>query len=226
METSAKEILTILLLITVSLLPFSQTIFADNIQEENINVYEEISISLEENPSTGYRWHYHIENQDIAEVIKDEFVEEECPPGKLGCGGMHNWLIRGLKPGQTVVIFKLHREGSREVIEKRRHLINVIPEVIEVEKYDLFLVELPENVSTGYKWHLVSDNQIILFIGEEYRQSVDGSDNVDKSPSLGVGGIRQCYLFALKKGQTTLRFELYRDKEDIVDRRFYKIIVN
>lgn len=64
------------------------------------------SISLDENPSTGYSWHIVIENPEVSKVVNDDYSQI----GKLlGSGGVHKWEFKGLKIGSTTIKMDLYR---------------------------------------------------------------------------------------------------------------------
>lgn len=65
-------------------------------------------ISLEENPTTGYTWHYRFGEDGIAVVEDDEFVANNTE-GLVGAGGIHTYRLSGVKPGETGIKFEYRR---------------------------------------------------------------------------------------------------------------------
>ncbi|MGC8789829.1 MAG: stalk domain-containing protein [Caldisericum sp.] len=82
----------------------------------SINVGETYTISLEENASAGYTWHYKINDPSIIAVEKDYYT----PPSstKPGAPQKHNFVIKGLKPGTTQIVFMYYRSFEPNKIEK------------------------------------------------------------------------------------------------------------
>jgi len=70
------------------------------------------SLSLNGNPTTGYTWHYIIENPDIASVVSEKIVPDS---DLLGAGSTFSWTLKALKPGNTRIIFKYYRDWEGEV---------------------------------------------------------------------------------------------------------------
>ncbi len=73
-------------------------------------------IILDENPSTGFIWHYRIADKDIAVLDADQFIPP--PPNKniVGAGGKHNWKFRAVKKGITKITFDYYREWEKNNI--------------------------------------------------------------------------------------------------------------
>lgn len=69
------------------------------------------SLSLKGNPTTGYTWHYIVENPDIASVVSEMIVPDS---DLLGAGSTFSWTLKALKPGNTRIIFKYYRDWEGE----------------------------------------------------------------------------------------------------------------
>jgi len=67
----------------------------------NVQVGDRVRISLNENPSTGYRWRYGWEPRGHLDLLRDRFVPGE--PGRPGQGGVRNILLRASAVGRTEV---------------------------------------------------------------------------------------------------------------------------
>ena len=80
-------------------------------------------------------------------------------------------------------------------------------------------IELDENPSTGYSWHVAISNPEILKVAkDDYTQTGD---------LLGSGGIHKWEIKGIKEGSTTVKFELFRSWEssNIIDTKSYQVIV-
>ena len=73
-------------------------------------VGEELTLTLPENPTTGYRWDVEKKGGPACELVSEEFVP---PPGKAaGAGGHRRWRFRGAKEGQGDVMLTYGRFGQ------------------------------------------------------------------------------------------------------------------
>jgi inhibitor of cysteine peptidase len=67
----------------------------------SFQVGQTIEISLQENPSMGFRWHMVPDSQAAPLVtVDDAFV---LPPGPTGRGGIHRWLFRAERSGEQSI---------------------------------------------------------------------------------------------------------------------------
>ena len=80
-------------------------------------------------------------------------------------------------------------------------------------------IELDENPSTGYSWHVTISNPEILKIAKD--------DYTQKGDLLGSGGIHKWEIKGIKEGSTIVKFELFRSWEpsNIIDTKSYQVIV-
>ncbi|QEK10957.1 hypothetical protein FQB35_00425 [Crassaminicella thermophila] len=91
-------------------------------------------IELQENPTTGYTWKYDIKDKDIIQVISDNYEQDELPEGAksiVGKGGMHTWVIKGLKEGVTTIKFSKQREweGDSSIVETKEFIVTVLSDL-------------------------------------------------------------------------------------------------
>jgi len=79
---------------------------------------DEIAISLDENPTTGFRWAFDALDAAILELIDAEFEGRE--PIVPGRGGERHFLLRVLQAGSTDLQLKEWREweGDESVIRR------------------------------------------------------------------------------------------------------------
>lgn len=108
-------------------LPGKQSI-ADNQLPSECQIYDnKLIITLNENPTTGYRWEFQMDKNDIIEFESDEFNGDENPLGLDGVGGKHFWVFKGVSTGIVALTFKYRRpwEEANNVIETKSFLISV-----------------------------------------------------------------------------------------------------
>jgi len=87
-----------------------------SINSVSIKAGEIYTINLEENPTTGYTWHWNIANTFIVSIESEKFV---APSSNLpGAPGNHVWIVKGLKPGKTEIVFEYYRSFEPDKIEK------------------------------------------------------------------------------------------------------------
>ncbi len=62
----------------------------------------ELKISLYSNGSTGYRWSYRLDRDDIVS-ISESYDNSGCPPKTAGCGGKQIYTIKPIKAGKVIL---------------------------------------------------------------------------------------------------------------------------
>jgi len=85
---------------------------------------------------------------------------------------------------------------------------------------DTGIIELEENVTTGYTWHYKIKNENIIIYDSD-------SISTPKTDVPGAGSKHTWYFKAIKKGNTRLIFQYYRawEKENIAETRIYNVEV-
>jgi len=94
-------------------------------QEYVLNVGDIAVVILEENPSTGYSWHYTISNEEIAALESDDVSEQE--ENVVGAPILHTWKFKCLEKGNTEITFQYYREweGPKTVVKEYTYLLSV-----------------------------------------------------------------------------------------------------
>jgi inhibitor of cysteine peptidase len=89
------------------------------------------NIILKGNASTGYTWHYYIDEPDIVRVVSET---EEPTTGAshvgeiiVGAPGIYKWQVRALKAGTATITFKYYRswEGEESATEENTLVYNI-----------------------------------------------------------------------------------------------------
>lgn len=72
-----------------------------------------VTVSLDENPSTGYGWQYTVSKDGII-ILTDDSYHSDAPGGIVGAGGIRAFSFSGLKDGLTLITFTYLRpwEGT------------------------------------------------------------------------------------------------------------------
>ena len=87
---------------------------------ETVNEGKLVSITLDENITTGYSWHYSIENNDLIKLDSENSQgletnsQNSSKPNIVGAGSKHIWNFIGVKPGTTKISFKYYRSWETE----------------------------------------------------------------------------------------------------------------
>jgi inhibitor of cysteine peptidase len=89
---------------------------ADNGKLINIEMDQQVLLSLPENPSTGYTW--SIEETEGIQVQSSTFLLH--PAQMIGTAGQHLWMIRLLSLGDLPIHVKLWREWEGDQSVQRR----------------------------------------------------------------------------------------------------------
>ncbi|MGM0651914.1 MAG: protease inhibitor I42 family protein [Bacillota bacterium] len=84
-----------------------------------VKVGNSFIIELEENPSTGFRWQWAAENDDIIVLESDLFREPKNKDENIvGAAGTHEFVFEAINPGDTALQFEYLRPWEPDNIEK------------------------------------------------------------------------------------------------------------
>lgn len=89
------------------------------------------TVSLEENPSTGYQWQIDFaagSNISIIHVTDNGFSQEAAGNHPLvGAPGIHSWTIEATGSGTAIVVFVYRREWEATPVRRRVVTIEASP---------------------------------------------------------------------------------------------------
>lgn len=78
---------------------------------EGVTVENElITVSYEENPTTGYTWSWTIDNEDIVAFKSDTFTSPDSETEFVGAGGIHTFVFEAQGPGEAVITMTYRRD--------------------------------------------------------------------------------------------------------------------
>ena len=80
---------------------------------------------------------------------------------------------------------------------------------IEVRQGDEIILRLPENPTTGYRWHIDRADGLEQAMSEH----TTGSDQRDPNPRFGQGGVREFRFRAKEPGARRLELKHWREWE-------------
>ncbi|MBR4824777.1 MAG: protease inhibitor I42 family protein [Spirochaetaceae bacterium] len=87
---------------------------------EKILAENEFTVTLAENPTTGFSWQYEIQDKSAVKLVDDEYVPSNTDKRVTGSGGMHSFTFACLKDCDTSVTMTYRRPWKGgETAEKR-----------------------------------------------------------------------------------------------------------
>ena len=89
-----------------------------------MQVGDEVSVALAENPSTGFLWAVDHLDEDALASASDEYALAEGVG--MGGGGTRTLTYRALKAGETKLAFKLWREWEGDVSVTQRFSVQLV----------------------------------------------------------------------------------------------------
>lgn len=99
---------------------------ADEGSSREAKVGQPVTLRLEENPTTGYRWSLSAEPASAVEMLDSPYTPGGTAPG---AGGMREFHLRTLAPANVHLHLKLWREwqGEGSAVERREFVLQVTP---------------------------------------------------------------------------------------------------
>ena len=85
-------------------------------------------VVLSSNPSTGYSWSCSVKDTAVAELSSNEYVAASAENGLVGAGGVHYFVFKGKKAGETEVNFAYARANASPS-QKRTYKVTVLPDL-------------------------------------------------------------------------------------------------
>ena len=79
----------------------------------NLRVGDGVKLSLEENPTTGYRWEFLTRPEPVCVIVGDAY-DANSSGGKMGSGGVHNWDFRAVDKGTSTVSLAYRRPWEKD----------------------------------------------------------------------------------------------------------------
>lgn len=103
------------------------------ISNKAVSIGKIVSITLDENATTGYSWHYSIENSDLIKFDSESTSDsgttdaKDIKPVTVGAGSKHTWNFKGVKQGGTKITFKYYRswEGEKTDVKTAEYTIKI-----------------------------------------------------------------------------------------------------
>lgn len=211
-----KKIFVPIFMIFILLISYSVLAQGNILIKEMTN--DEIKrISLIENPSTGYRWHISIENNDIIHKLAESSKEINKNENVIGSPIIRNWEFVAKKKGVSKINFSLYRTGNKENIKKKKTFIFVVGlPVIKIDnEAGVGIIKLMKSSSNSFNWDSeILDKDIVNLIFEESQPLGISEDDNEENKYTVQKYINIWYFNGLKTGYSLVNFKLY-DKSDI-----------
>jgi inhibitor of cysteine peptidase len=88
----------------------------------SLKLGEELNISLESNPTTGYMWNATFDQSKIEQV---NYNYEPASPGLTGSGGIETFTFKAVASGETELVMRYKRAWEEEAIKERIYQITI-----------------------------------------------------------------------------------------------------
>lgn len=87
------------------------------------NLMQPFTISLEENPTTGYLWDVKM---TPGLKVNQTIYSNHCAKGIQGCGGLRTWVVQGISRGIQRFYGEKRRDWEEDSIGRVEFLIEII----------------------------------------------------------------------------------------------------
>ena len=85
----------------------------------------QIELTYEINAGIPFRWEYEIEDKDIVGFVKSYVVRDDNKGAIVGASVYTNYVFKGLKEGETTIIFKYVNITDGIVSMEKKHKVRV-----------------------------------------------------------------------------------------------------
>jgi|SRR5579871_131476 len=90
----------------------------------NLRVGGGVKLSLDENPTTGFRWEFTSRPEPNCVIVTDEYVANTN--GLAGGGGAHNWDFRAVDKGTCAVGLIYHRPWEKDTAPASKFALTMV----------------------------------------------------------------------------------------------------
>jgi len=90
----------------------------------NLRVGDGVKLSLEENPTTGYRWEFLSRPEPACVIVADEYAANTN--GLAGSGGVHNWDFRAVDKGTCAVSLSYQRPWEKDTAPAQMFTLTLV----------------------------------------------------------------------------------------------------
>ena len=172
------------------------------------------TITLLENPTTGYTWKVESSDPAVLDVIDHEYIAPSADA--IGASGTHEWGFVAKSEGDAELTFTYTRDweapSEDDAMFKLSYHVNAdltfdktevegCPEAYMPEDA---VISLEENPSTGYEWSYTADVEDVL--GLAHDEYIPYQDPNAELQAAGSGGVHTWIFYGAHEGDVTLTF--------------------
>lgn len=168
-----------------------------------------VTVSLAENPTTGFLWRYAFSNDGILHEVANEYKVDDISGTLDGAGGTHVWTFEGAAEGEVTVNFVYARPWEIDVAPAQvisyTYRVDAdgqatLLSMADVSENDATMA-FAGNPTTGYDWsYTFSQEGILSEVSNQYEPGENAAELV------GAGGIHSWYFEAVAPGDVTVTF--------------------
>jgi inhibitor of cysteine peptidase len=90
----------------------------------NLRVGDGVKVTLDENPTTGYRWEFVSRPEPACVIVADAYVANTN--GLAGSGGVHNWDFRAVDKGTCAVSLAYRRPWEKDTAPAQTFTLTMV----------------------------------------------------------------------------------------------------
>ena len=218
-----KKLTYIIILCMVLPLIVSVPVSSSEVKEKTLISGNYTTIMINKELEENQKWEYEIEDNNVLEIVSESYTKQLKTDDENVISDIHTWYLKAIATGSTQIeFFVVDGTGKKLCDETIKYKVKVLPQTIEVKPGNLVKIELRENRSTGFTWHLeTEDNNIVKVHHDNY---IEPDTEPEKA---GQSGIHYWYIKGINPGETKLNFKYYRDwdEENVAEAREYIIKV-
>ena len=82
-------------------------------QPIEVKIGEQFTITLDSNPTTGYKWEASFDQSSL-KLVKREYKQDASKPGMVGVGGKEHFIFEGIKAGDAQIKLTYKRPWEQQ----------------------------------------------------------------------------------------------------------------
>ncbi len=168
-----------------------------------------VTVSLAENPTTGFLWSYAFSKDGVLREVKNEYKADERAGNLEGAGGTHVWTFEGVAEGDVTLSFVYAQPWDTETapaqVVSYTYRVDAAGQAALLSTVDLggndVTIALAGNPTTGFDWsYTLSEDGILSEVSNQYAPDANPMELV------GAGGIHTWIFEAVAPGDVTATF--------------------
>ena len=93
----------------------------------NLKINDVITIKLESNTTTGYKWNLSEENNSgIIAIVSSDYTEKENKDNLVGSGGFETFTFKAVSRGSATIILTYNRPWEKDVQPEKIFKLNTL----------------------------------------------------------------------------------------------------